>query len=250
MTSPHFLIVDDEPISLDQAVQYLQTMGRFQEFLLDILCQHALAKAIRSQIDSNLSQATLEQRLVDFRTQHNLTNPYDFQVWLANQGIDYETFRQKSLWDLSVELLREQINREQFLDFFQQRKPFLDQVILSWIAVDTKDAILEVSQKLESGLDFDHLADAYTSPDEDAYGVEEPFSREGMPEALKAAIACVEPGHVTQPVYLDDRWYIFRVEALITAELNDELKEQLETELFEHWLNDKVGAMTVKLEVN
>ncbi|MBF2027904.1 MAG: peptidyl-prolyl cis-trans isomerase [Oscillatoriales cyanobacterium C42_A2020_001] len=250
MTSPTFLTIDDEPISLAQAIHYLQATGRFQEFLLDILCQHALAKEVRSHLDPSLSKEALEQRLVDFRTQNNLISPNDFQIWLSNRGIDYETFRQQSLWNLSLELLREQINQEQFFDFFQQRKLFLDQVILSWIAVDTKDAILEVSQKLESGLDFDRLADAYASPDEDAYGVEEPFSREGMPEALKDAIASVEPGHVTQPVYLDDRWYIFRVEALITAELNDELKDQLETELFEHWLNNKVEAMTVKLEVN
>lgn len=250
MTSPNFLIIDEEPISLEQAVRYLHNAGRFQEFLLDILCQHALTKEVRSHIDLNLSKEALEQRLIDFCTEHNLINTNDFQAWLTSQGTNYETFRQQSLWNLSLELLKEQISRAHLLNFFQQRKPFLDQVILSWIAVDTENLILEIGQKLESGLDFDHLADAYASPDADAYGVEEPFSREGMPEALEAAIAPVEPGNFTNPVFLNDRWYIFRVDALITAELNDELKSQLETELFEQWLNEKVGAMTVKLEVN
>uniref|UniRef100_A0A832M234 peptidylprolyl isomerase n=1 Tax=Oscillatoriales cyanobacterium SpSt-402 TaxID=2282168 RepID=A0A832M234_9CYAN len=250
MTSPTFLTIDDEPISLAQAIHYLQATGRFQEFLLDILCQHALAKEVRSHIDLSLTKEALEQRLIDFRTENNLIHPNDFQSWLSSHGMNYDAFREQSLWNLSLALLRQQISREQLVSFFQQRKPFLDQVILSWIAVDTKDVILEVSQKLGSGLDFEQLADAYAGPDEDAYGVEEPFSREGMPEVLKDAIASVEPGHVTQPVYLDDRWYMFRVDALITAELNDELKDQLETELFEHWLNNKVEAMTVKLEVN
>lgn len=250
MTSPNFLTVDDEPISLEQAIGYLQATGRFQEFLLDILCQHALAKEVRSHVDLSLSKEALEQRLIDFRTQNDLTSPNDFQAWLSSRGMNYDTFRQQSLWNLSLELLKEQISREQLIDFFRQRKPFLDQVILSWIAVDAENVILDVQQKLEAGLEFDQLADTYASPDEDAYGVEEPFSREGMPAALKAAIADVEPGNFTKPVFLDEHWYIFRVDALITAELNDELKEQLESELFEHWLNDKVGAMTVKLEVN
>jgi hypothetical protein len=250
MTSPNFLMIDEEPISLAQAVGYLQSTGRFQEFLLEILAQHALAKEVRSHIDPTLSTEVLEQRLIDFRTQNNLTHPNDFQSWLVAQGMNYEMFRQQSLWNLSLELLKEQISREQLVDFFQQRKPFLDQVILSWIAVDTEELILEMQQKLESGLEFDQLADVYASPDEDAYGVEEPFSREGMPEVLKTAIATVEPGYFTNPVCLDDRWYIFRVDALITAELNDDLRSQLETELFDHWLNHKVEAMTVKLEIN
>lgn len=250
MTSPIFLTINEESISLEQAIDYLQKTGRFQEFLMNIVAQHALAKEIQSHIDLSLSKAVLEQRLVDFRTQNNLINPNDFQTWLTDRGLNYEAFRQQSLWNLSLELLREQISREQLLNFFQQRKPFLDQVILSWIAVDTEDLILEMHQKLESGADFDQIADVYASPDEDAYGVEEPFSREGMPEVLKAAIAPVEPGNFTEPVNLDDRWYIFRVDALITAELNDELKYQLEAELFEQWLNNKVESMTVKLEVN
>jgi parvulin-like peptidyl-prolyl isomerase len=249
MTSPHFLTIDNEPISLKQAIQYLQDTGRFQTFLLDILCQHALTKEMRSHIDLTLSKEALEQRLVDFRTQHNLSHPNDFQSWLSEQGVDYETFRQRSLWDLSLELLKEQINRAHLADFFQQQKPFLDQVILSWIVVDTEDLILEASQKLESGLDFDQLVDAYAS-DDDAYGVEEPFSREGMPAELKAAIAAIEPGNFTQPIYLDTQWYIFRLDALITAELNHELKKQLESELFGQWLSNRVEAMTVTLEVN
>jgi hypothetical protein len=40
--SPSFLIVDEQPVSLAEALKYLQSSGKLQTFILDILRQRII----------------------------------------------------------------------------------------------------------------------------------------------------------------------------------------------------------------
>ncbi len=259
MSSPTLLLINEKPIDLKQAIDYLQMAGTFQEFLLDILCQHVLAEEVRSQSHSsdaspdsfNLPAETIEQSLIDFRTDNELTDADDFQDWLTSIGFTPETFHQQFVWNLKVDHLKNQISQPQLTEYFQKRKPFLDQVILSWIGVETENQAKSLRRELNWGTKFDHLiASQVNSNGDDDSGLAIPLSQGELPDELRDAIEATQPGEVIGPLLISDRWYIFRVEALQPAELDKELEAQLKDELFEQWLIEKVQQMDVTLQVN
>jgi len=66
-----FLIVDDQPISLTQALSYLQASGKLQPFILEILRRNILEQE-QTRDDLDISTAVIEQAVIDFRLEQQL----------------------------------------------------------------------------------------------------------------------------------------------------------------------------------
>ena len=75
------------------------------------------------------------------------------------------------------------------------------------------------------------------------------IGRGTMPDALRSAVDLAKPGELIGPLKIQDLWYLVRVEKFLSAALDEQLKQELEDELFEQWLEDKVQKMNVKLQV-
>lgn len=250
MSSSAFLVVDQQPISLDQALGYLQVSGHLQPFLLEILYQHVLVQAVQSQV--SFSSVELEQQLIEFRLDYQLMDVDEFHQWLVDRGTDYETFRQQFIWDLAVQALKNQICQPQLQAVFLERKSSFDQAVLSWIGVNTEAEAQSLHQQLAAGTEFEQLAAKCLRSQQlgNLTTLSEVLNWEELPEELRGAIQVAQLGTVIGPVEIDAHWYLVRMEDWLPAELDDELEEQLTNEIFEQWLTEKVEAMTVQLSVN
>ena len=258
MSSSDFLIIDQQPISLDRVLEYLQVSGQLQPFLLEILYQHVLAQAVKSQVI--FSPTEFEQRLIEFRLDYQLTDADKFQEWLVDRGIDYETFRQQFAWGVSVEVLKHQICQPRLQAVFLHRKSSFDQVVLSWIRVNTQAEAQSLQQQIAAGEEFEQLAAKYVQSVEidnlqrsqhpDRVALREILTWEELPQALQTKLQGAHPEEVIDLVAIDDDWYLVRLEDWLPAELNDDLKEQLADEIFEQWLTEKVEELSVQLLVN
>lgn len=282
MSSPSFLVVDEQPLTLEQALNYLQTAGKFQPFLLEILHQYVIHQELKAHPGLQLSPEVLEQSLIDFRVERELADPQAFQVWLDSNGVSYETFRQQYIWYFTCERLKLWLSQSRLQNYFEQRKPFLDQVILSWAAVTTKELADTLRHQIEAGTTFEQLnyeksaiqiveasEQKHSHPllqpwkrftevvpefdnaeDVLEIAIAESFSLAEIPEELRAAIDQTQPGDLIGPLLMDDDWYVFQVDEFLPAELDEELETQLRDEIFAQWLTERVSAMFVKLEVN
>jgi len=246
-----FLIVENNPISLAQALQYLQYSGKLQPFIIEIVRQYVIEQELQTQEDLNISPAVTEQAVIDFRLQNQLTEPQRFQEWLASNGIDYATFHNQVTSSFKLTKLRAQITEPKIQEYFIERKVFLDRVVLSRIIVDNQELAEEISSQLEDGAAFEDLAREYSiAEDRIVNGMMGPVSRGAMPDVLRAAVDSVSQRKVVGPLELEGRWILFRVEQFLPASLEDsQLKQALENELFEQWLAEKIQKMAVKLQV-
>jgi parvulin-like peptidyl-prolyl isomerase len=250
MSSPTFLVIDDQPISHEQVLDYLQTSNQLQSFLLTILIQHVLTQGLRSRGSLDLPSELIEQHLLDFCIEHKLIDARDFQDWLASNKLNYEAFRQQLLWNTALNQLKDQITQPQLQAVFLERKPLLDQVVLSWLSVKTQDAAKSLRQQLEAGTPFQQLVEERFQYARGISALEVSLSRGEMPEGLREAVDSAQLGAVLGPLALEDGWYLFRIEAFLPAELDDDLQAELEAKIFEQWLMEKVNVLTIQLEVN
>jgi parvulin-like peptidyl-prolyl isomerase len=251
MVSSPFLTVDDQPISLAQALQYLQAAGKLKGFLGDVVRQHIIEQELKTRDDLEINPALIEQAVIDFRLQRQLTDPQVFADWLQNQGTDFASFHASVASGFKVEQLKAKVTEPKLQEYFIERKLLLDRVVLSRILVDTQELAEELATQIEEGASFEQLAKEYSIADDRIVnGMMGPLSRGTLPDALRAAIDSASPGEILGPLELEGRWLLFRVGEFLPASLDDaQLKLALQNELFEQWIQQKIQTMTVKLQV-
>ena len=251
MESKALLIVDEQPLPLRQCLQYLQAGGKLQGFIGDILRQYVLERELSTREGLEISSSVTEQAMIDFRLQQKLTDAKAFEEWLNRNGTNREQFHTQIINSFKLEKLKTQIADARLQEYFIERKVFLDRVVLSRIVVASQELAEELHTQIVEGASFEQLAREHSTADERlANGMMGPVSRGTMPDILRAAIDSVEPGQLVGPIEMENLWAIFRVEQLLPATLEDaQLKQNMQNELFERWLSEKIQSMTVKLQV-
>ncbi len=250
MPSP-FLFINEEPLLPDRVINYLQSAGQLQAFLMEILRQHAIATALEADPELTPSSEMIDQILHTFRQKNGLEDAIGFQTWMSQNGIDYETLWDRVARDQALQQLILQKSEPKLGEYFMNRKLELDHVLLSCIAVETESKAYEFRDQLEHNeAVFEELAEEYSlAGNHQSGGRMEPISRGKLPDDLRAEIDIQEPGALIGPVAIDNCWYLFRLEDVMEASLEGALEEQLRAELFGQWLADEVDAMTVKMQV-
>lgn len=251
MESTSFLTVDEQPVSLSQALKYLQSAGKLQPFILDILRQRILEQEISSRDDLEINPAIIEQAVIDFRLQQQLTDPNKFQEWLISNSLDYPTFHQQVVFNFKLEKLKDVVTDPKLQEYFIERKLFLDQVVLSRIVVEDKELAEELNSQILEGARFEQLAQEYSVTDDRIVnGMMGPISRGQLPDALRALVEIANPGEIIGPIDIEGWYCLFRLEKFLPASLEGQLKQELANQLFEQWLGEKMQKLTIKLQVN
>lgn len=251
MDSIPFLTINDRSISLSQSLAYLRKSGQLAAFLATILRQHILKEELQELEHINIDSATVEQTLINFRISRQLTEPKEFERWLATTGMSYDEFRSSVTDDLKLEKLKFEIAEPKIEGYFKERKPFLDRVVLSRIILDDKDLAENLKQQvLEDRSQFEKLAREYSiTNDSIANGMMGPVNRGQMPDILRAAVDLASSGEIIGPLEIEGRYCLFRLEQFLPAVLEGALKQELQNQLFEQWMQEKLQKLQVKLEV-
>ncbi|HEY9632535.1 MAG TPA: peptidylprolyl isomerase [Coleofasciculaceae cyanobacterium] len=251
MVSHPFLSVDDQPISLKQALQYLQAGGKLQSFIGDILRQHVIEQELQNREDLDVSPLLTEQAVIDFRLNNQLSDPKVFADWLASNGNDYSSFLASITFGFKLEKLKVQVTEPKLQEYFIERKLFLDRVVLSRIIVAQAELAEELTSQIEEGVNFEQLVREYSiAEDKIVNGMMGPVSRGTLPDVLRAAVDSASPGELIGPLELEGHWVLFRFEQFLPASIEDrQLKQALQNELFEQWLAQKIQNMNVKIQV-
>jgi parvulin-like peptidyl-prolyl isomerase len=251
MEPQSFLTINDQSISLSQALAYLRATGDLQPFLLKIIRQHLLETELQSRNDLDIDPNIIEQAVIDFRFENKLNNPDGFQEWLKTQGISYADFRYQIAAGLKIEKLKADVAAPKLEEYFNVNRALLDQVVLSRIVVADKDLALSLkNQILEQSSRFELLAREHSLTDDRLLNGMMGVVRLGqIPEQLQQFIATAKPGELIGPLEIDGRYALLRVEQFLPACLEGQLKRELQDQLFEQWLQEKAQKLTIKMHV-
>ena len=206
-----FLTFKNNSISLDISLGYLRKAGKLQPFLMEIARQYILEEEVQAIPAIDID--AVEQLIIDFRIQRQLSSPEKFQQWLVANGLTFADFRSQFAFRLQVDQLKAQIVEPKLQEYFTQRQPFFDRVVLSRIVVDSADLAKDLRQQVEQqGADFTQLAKKYSVVDDAVVGgVMGPVSRGQMPELMQSATANAVSGQIIGPIQIDDRFCLLKV---------------------------------------
>jgi parvulin-like peptidyl-prolyl isomerase len=252
MASEPFLTIDDQPISIGQAFRYLQINRKLDGFIGEIVRQFVIEQELNTNDTIQIGAGVVEQAIIDFRLQQQLTDPKRFQDWLSGNGLSYDAFHNQIAYGFKIKKLKEDIANLRLQEYFIERKLFLDRVVLSRIIVEDQELADELHTQIQEGAAFEQLAREYSLTDDKVMnGMVGPVSRGSMPDSLRAAIDLAKPGDVVGPLGMDARWGLFRVEEFLSASLDDpQIRQALQDELFEQWLAERIQKLPIRLQIN
>ncbi|MEB3884549.1 peptidylprolyl isomerase [Lyngbya sp. CCY1209] len=253
MSKPFMTINDTDSISLGQSLKYLQSSGKFQTFLSEILRQYVIDKELQTREDVNVNPATVEQAVINFRMERNLSDPQAFQAWLDQNRMTYNAFHEQVSNGFKRETLKLAVVGPKLEEYFQERKPFLDSVVLSRIVVDDYEMAESLKNKILSGeATFEAIAREHSVTTESRVnGMMGAVSRATIPETIKPAVEGGQVGQIVGPFEVEGRWCLFRIEEFIEVSLETKgMKQRLQNELFDRWMNEQLKTLTVKLQIS
>lgn len=251
LESQQFITVNNQPISLAQALRYLQSSNKLQSFIEEILRQFFIEQELLSRQDLEIAPVEVEQAIIDFRLQRQLSEEQAFAGWLTSNKINYATFHSSVANSLKFKKLQEQVTAPKLQEYFIERKLFLDRVVISRIIVANQELAEELLSQIDEGTSFEQLAKEYSLSNDRVFnGMMGSMSRGMMTDLLRASVDSSNPGNIIGPLKLEGGWGLFRVEQFIPASLeNNQLKQVLQNELFEQWLVENIQKINVQLQV-
>lgn len=252
MGSQSFITIDDsQQISLAQAFQYLQTAGRLDGFLGDILRQYLLERELLERTDLAIAPPLLAAAIANLRQEHDLEDGDRFAAWLASQELDEADLRQRLRRDLQIQRLKETLAAAKGQEYFIDRKLALDRVVLSRIEVGDRDLAEELQQQIADGSRFEPLAQEYSMASDRIFnGMMGLLSRGSLPDLVRAAIDVAAPGDIVGPLATEQGWALFRIEQILPASLEDpEVLQTVQDELLDQWLLDKLQGLNIEVQV-
>jgi parvulin-like peptidyl-prolyl isomerase len=252
MEATNFLMIDEQPISLNQAINYLQESEKLGTFIGTILHQHVLEQEIYSSDAVEVNGSMVEQMIQKFRSANELEESTSFEQWLQQNGMNQKTFQDKVAREIKLHRFIPMLTEPKLPEFFINKKLFLDRIILSRLVVDQRELAEELKcQVLEQEASFAELVQAYSiAGDRSAGGNLGAVSRGELPDGLRAIIDSAKPGDVVGPLEINGHWHLFQIQQVIPASLSDEtLKQSLRQELFEEWIAEKIKSKRVQLRL-
>ncbi|MBD2066080.1 peptidylprolyl isomerase [Leptolyngbya sp. FACHB-671] len=218
----------------------LSLLANYQ-LIPQLLCESIIDRAIYS---IECTPKEIESAYQQFYQQWNLVTKKQQQLWQLHCGLSPVQFEAMITRSLQIEKFKQQTWGRKIESYFLQRKQEFDRAIYSLLR--TKD--LDVAQELffrvsEGEQSFAELAQQYSEGSEaETGGLLGPVELGMLHTELAELLHTSSIGHV-QPIKLGEWCMIVRLEKLIPAQLDDQMRDRLLQERFDTWLQEQVQQL-------
>jgi len=188
------------------------------------------------------TKAETSHSLEQFYQHWNLTTQETRQDWCLRYCLNQEQLELLATRKLRVEKFKQITWGHQIESYFLQRKRYLDRVIYSLIQTDNKSIANELFFRIaEAESSFAELAREYSQGSEaDRCGIIGPVEFGSMTPNFAQLLYTSQVGVVQPPVAFENLWVIVRVEKIISAQLDDFMRQRLLQEKFEDWFQQQL----------
>lgn len=242
------LEVNGEEVSLSDVLKLAKLYDTLK--FIDDGITATLIQQGAQQREIEVSDEELQQAADSYRAQNDLHDAETTESWLKTRKLSYEDWESLLEFQVKEGKLREALTAGSVAQRFAEQRLLFDKAAISRLVLGDEGVARELrAQIIEDGADFHALAREYsihvdTRP---AGGYAGLIMRTDMEPALEAAVFGAQPGKVVGPLKTDDGWELVKVERLAPAELDDEMRETLKTQLFTEWLSEQRMKARIRL---
>ncbi|MBW4662247.1 MAG: peptidylprolyl isomerase [Drouetiella hepatica Uher 2000/2452] len=222
--------------------------------VVSALVQYKLLETLVGQVV--LDKVVEEISLSEQEVFHALVGPTDVAIpedfhgflaqWCQQKSVTPEYFSAVMLRDLRIEKFKEMGFANQIESEFLRNKLDFDQVEYSLIQMTDLLLAQEIYFQLrDDGASFEKLAQAHSLGSERvAGGWVGPVAMSTLPADVAMLFRSGAPKAIYGPMPVGDRFWIVRLEHLISARLTEATRSSLVNRLYTRWLQSQIQAVT------
>ena len=242
------LQIGNQILTPEQLIALLQRY----KLLPQLLRQMAIDEAI-AVIDCTAEEKATAQE--NFYERNQLKSSEDIHEWCENNGVNQEELEELTTRELKIKKFKELTWSNKVEAHFTQRKDKLDRVIYSLIRVQDAKMAHEIYFRIQEGEEsFSQLARKYSlGPEAKTGGYIGPVSISIPHPTIRRMLLGSTPGQLWHPIRLEKWIVIVRLEELIHAELDANMRGKILDELFNMWLKEevkKLGSIRLRRSIN
>lgn len=231
--------VNGESITKDELYDALVKQGGQQA--LDVLIMKKIVEMETKKQDIQVTAEEVDGEIEQMAEQYGGLEAFEQIIGMYGHSI--EGMKEDIGMNLSIKALlkpRISVTAEEMKEYFEQNKESFvvkEQIKASHILTETKEAAVEVKEKLSAGEDFAELAREYSTDEsnKDSGGDLGIVKRGEMVEEFEETAFALEAGSISEPVKTNFGYHIIKVDEKKEAqEANyEKSKEEIEEILFD-----------------
>jgi hypothetical protein len=243
----HEITMQGDRISSD-----CQTVTPMTEELLPVLMKYQLLPQLKREmlIDQAIANiaCTSEEITIacqNFFEQNQLGSEHEQEAWLSRHHLSLKDLVELATRPFRVEKFKQMMWGHKLESYFLKRKPQLDRAIYSLIRTQHWNIAQELYFRIQSGeQSFAEAAQEFSQGIEaETGGFTGPVELGNLPPILAKQLHVSQPGQLWMPVQIENWIVVVRLEKLLSAQLNEPMRQRLLNELFEGWLQEMHKSM-------
>ncbi|MCG7949057.1 MAG: peptidylprolyl isomerase [Candidatus Thiodiazotropha taylori] len=243
--------IDGQSLSSDDFVIWLKLSGRFNQVIEDYIKEKMAACAARKS-GMQASADELQAAADESRRAFGLHRASDTNEFLDDAGATLDVFEAFLEDNLLARKMRDQVQSTDSVEsYFTLNSPKYDSVEVSHLVVEGEPQANEIVSLLKDGDEtFDNLAREYSVADSAQQGGAIGMVYRGELDAeLEAQIFNAEIGEPLGPfeASMEGHFEIFLVTRKEPAELSDLIRDLIQKQLYEQWIQDQAAVLQVQV---
>ena len=244
----HFLSgvlqVGEQTITASEIIPRLTKYKMLPQFLSEIIIDQAIASI-------NCTPEEKACALEQFKQQQQITEETELQAWCQRNNLTPSELETFALRPLKIRKFQEEKWGHRLESYFLERKDQLDQVSYSLIRFRDEGAAREIYHRLtEKEQSFAELAREYSQGAEAKNGgLIGPMPMDMPHPIIARMLKLSQPGQLWPPTQVGEWIVIIRLEKLIPAQLDEQMRWRLLHELFNNWLSKQMHQIKIDLSL-
>ncbi len=187
-----------------------------------------------------------------FMKKEGIKNKDELANWLKINSISEKEISKQLYINLKLDKFKRSTFDHKVEDIFLKTKKNLDRVTYSLLRVRSKTKASELFIRLsEEEATFPELASKYSEGVEQVlHGLVGPMELGKVNPNIAERLLSSSPGQLWPPFELEGWWILIRFERLISASLNEMMRDRIINELYEISIRDKIKNILDQLNIN
>lgn len=190
----------------------------------------------------------LQQAADDLRRLNKLHSAGETWTWLQKYYLSLDEFEELASATVLSSKLAQHLFADQIEPYFLEHQLDYTRVVMYEIILDDEDLAMELSYALQEGEIHFHQATHQYIQDPDLRrrgGYRGLLRRSELKPEISAAVFAVKPPLILKPIVTAQGVHLILVEEVIPAELTQELRYEILSNLFAAWLKQQVEQIEI-----
>jgi parvulin-like peptidyl-prolyl isomerase len=232
-------------ISPDEILQQLKVSCQFPTIVQSVMARKIVTQTAQAQ-GIQVEPVELQKAADSFRLKNNLSSAKETLAWLQKYLLSIDDLEALVHHTVLSAKLADRLFKNKVEPYFAERQLDYTQVVLYEVIFGSLDLAMELFYAIqEQEITFTEVARKYIQDPEHRRrgGYCGLLTRKDLKPEISAAVFAATPPQILKPITIGKRVYLVWVEEILSPVLDDDLKQQILSELFADWLQQQTAKL-------